>query len=48
MPALIVPAALVVVVVMGLVFFWRLGREGRRRFEYWRGVFRIWKKNQRH
>ena len=40
-------AALVVIALLILIFFWRMGREGRRRFEYWRGVFGVWKKNNR-
>jgi hypothetical protein len=47
MPAMIVPAALVVIALMLLVFFWRLGREGRRRYEYWKAVLAIWRRNQR-
>ena len=46
MPALVVPASLVVVAILLLVFFWRLGREGRRRYEYWKGVYGVWRRNQ--
>jgi len=45
-PALFVPAILVVFGVLVLVLFWRLGREGRRRYEYWKGVMGIWKRNR--
>lgn len=40
-------AVLVAIGLLVLVFFWRMGREGRRRFAYWRGVYGVWKKNNR-
>jgi len=46
MPALMGPAILVVIAIMLLVLLWRLAREGRRRFEYWKGVLAVWKRNQ--
>ena len=47
MPVLVGPAILVVIAVLLLVLVWRLAREGRRRFEYWKGVLSIWRRNQR-
>lgn len=47
MPAMIVPAMLVVIAIMTLVFIWRLAREGRRRYEYWKQVLRYWRRKNR-
>lgn len=38
--------ALGAIAVLFVVLFWRLGREGRRRIEYWKGVLRIWRRNR--
>ncbi len=46
MPALMGPAIVVVIAILLLVLVWRLAREGRRRFEYWKGVLGVWKRNR--
>jgi len=47
MPALIGPAIVVIAGLFLLIFLWRMGREGRRRYEYWKGVAHIWRRNNR-
>ena len=41
------PAIVVVIAILLLVLLWRLAREGRRRFEYWKAVMAVWKRNQK-
>ncbi|MEM7096330.1 MAG: hypothetical protein AAF567_25210 [Actinomycetota bacterium] len=48
MPILVVPAILVVIAIMLLILLWRLSREGRRRYEYWKQVLAFWRRKRKH